>query len=179
MELSPRVIAAIEKYFAEADRPEVARLLSEYGDSSNPDGAERIHRIILRISRKDVGRVRKLVEMAKQDYRDVIVAESHPNRTYFAGLLRPGPNAKGGFLSLKLASLEAWKKAGAIVIGGRFMDDGGVFGLYIFAVDSLEQARELVSRDPGVQSGELQFEFHPWFTADGLQVGVPKHFLDV
>ena len=107
MELSPRVRAAIEKHFAKADWPEVARLLSEYGDGSNPDGAERIHRIILRISHKDAGRVRKLVEMAKHDYRDVIVAESHPNRTYIAGLLRPGPNAKWCFYVTEAGLIES------------------------------------------------------------------------
>ena len=167
------------KYFPEAEQPEVARLLDECSESVSPDGAERIQLVILRISRKDVNRVRTLVEMAKRDYRDVIVAESHPNRTYIVGLLRRGPNATSEFISLKLASLEAWKKAGAIVIGGQCLHDNELRGLYIFTVDSIEAAEALVSGDPAIQSGELQFEFHGWLTVDGLQVGVPKDFLDV
>ena len=75
--------------------------------------------------------------------------------------------------------MKAWKKADAIVIGGRCTDDSSLYGLYIFTLDSVEQAETLVSSDPAIQSGELQFEFHPWFTADGLQVGVPKEFLEV
>lgn len=121
-----------------------------------------------------------LVEAAKRDYRDVIAWASHPQRTYIVGLLRPGPNAPAGRkTSLRLASIQSWKKAGAIVIGGQCLDGSAFRGLYIFTVDSVEAARELTGMDPGIQSGELMFEFHPWITADGLQVEVPKDFLDV
>jgi hypothetical protein len=58
--------------------------------------------------------------------------------------------------------------------------DGSDFkGLYIFTVDSVQAAQELAATDSGVASGILMFEFHEWITADGLQVGVPKDFLDV
>ena len=77
MDLSPRVLAAVEKYFSEPDRAEVKRLLSKYGDEVHHlVEAERIHLVILRISRKDVQRVETLVNMAKRDYRDVILAEA-------------------------------------------------------------------------------------------------------
>jgi hypothetical protein len=46
-------------------------------------------------------------------------------------------------------------------------------------VDSAQKAKELTDTDPGVASGMLAFEFHEWLTVDGLQVGVPKDFLDV
>ncbi len=179
MDLSPRVRAAIERYFQPAEQAEVAGMLSELGENASPDGAERLQLIILRISYQDVKRVRVLMDMAKHDYRDVIVAESHPNRTYIVGLLRKGPDATSEFVSLKLASLEAWKKAGAIIIGGQCVNDEALRGLYIFKVDSIEAAQALVSSDPAIQSGRLQFEFHRWLTADGLQVGAPKEFLDV
>ena len=179
MDLSPRVLAAVEKYFSEPDRAEVKRLLSKYGDEVHQLEAERIHLVILRISQKDVQRVEALVNMAKRDYRDVIMAEAQPNRTYVVGLLRKGPNATESFTSLSLASLSGWKKTGAIVIGGRCLDQSELLGFYVFTVDSLEAAQALVSGDPAIQSGQLAFEFHPWLTADGLKVGVPKQFLDV
>jgi len=95
-------------------------------------------------------------------------------------LLRNGPNAApGNRETLKLSSLQKWKRAGSIVIGGLSLEGGDFRGLYIFTVDSIEEAEELVNGDPAIQSGSLRFEFHSWITADGLQVGIPKHYLDI
>jgi hypothetical protein len=179
MTLTARVIAAIDKYFPESDRAAVAELLSRCAGASE-QGAERIHLLILRMSRREVARVRSLVKAAQRDYRDVIMWESNPTRTYIVGLLRRGPNAApGDKTTLKLASLKRWKDAGAITIGGLFIDDSDARGIYIFTVDSVEAALALAGTDPAIQSGALMFEFHPWLTVDGLQVGVPKDFLDV
>jgi hypothetical protein len=46
-------------------------------------------------------------------------------------------------------------------------------------VESIEEAQALVESDRAIAAGRLRFEFHPWMTADGPQVGVPKEFLDV
>jgi hypothetical protein len=178
MELSPKVTAAIDKFFPEAERPVVAELLSSYGERSHEREAERLHLLILKMSRREVGRVRSLVEAAKQDYRDVIMWASQPSRTYIVGLLRKGPNFSRGD-TLKLSSLRDWKQAGAIVIGGSCLDEEELRGLYIFTVDSVAAAEALTQEDPAIEAGRLRFEFHPWHTADGLQVGVPKDFLDV
>jgi len=180
MQLSPKVTACIDRYFPEDEREEVAGLLAEYGEGSSEQGAERIHLLILRMSRRQVSRVRSLVEAARRDYRDVVLWAMQPVRTYYAGLLRTGPNGTPGDKeTLRLASLERWKKAGAVVIGGLILDGSDLRGLYIFTVDSLAEAEALVETDPAIASGRLRFEFHPWTTADGLQVGVPKDFLDV
>ena len=170
--MTERVAAAIEKYFSVEDRADVAALL----EGQN----ERIQLAILRLSRREAARVRSLVEAARRDYRDVLMWESEPTRVYIVGLLRSGPNAgPEGRITLQFASLRKWKDAGAIAVGGLFLDETGARGLYIFTVDSVEAAQALVSQDPGVQSGKLVFEFHRWMSADGLQVGVPRDFLDV
>jgi hypothetical protein len=180
MRLSPKVVACIERYFPEAEREEVASLLAEYGEGVSEIGAERIRLLIVKMSRRNVSRIRSLVMAAKRDFRDVVMWATQPTRTYFVGLLRIGPNgAPGDKVTLQLPSLEKWKKAGAIVIGGLFLDEGDLRGLYIFTVDSLAEAQALVESDPAIASGRLRFEFHLWMTADGLQVGVPKDFLDV
>jgi hypothetical protein len=72
MEISPKVTAAIDKFFAANERASVAELLAQYGDAVHEREAERIHLLILKISRRDVERIRGLVEAAKRDYRDVI-----------------------------------------------------------------------------------------------------------
>ena len=93
MQLSSKVAAAIERFFPDAERMIVAELLGNYGNAPHEREAERIHLLILKISRRDVNRVRDLVEAAKRDYRDVILWASQPSRTYIIGLLRQGPNA--------------------------------------------------------------------------------------
>ena len=177
--MTARVRAAIERHFPAEDRAAVAELLARY-EGETEQGAERIHLLILRMSRRDVDRVRSLVDAARRDYRDIVMWEAQPTRTYIVGLLRRGPHASpGDKTTLKLASLKKWKDGGSIVIGGLFLDETDPKGLYIFTVDSVEAAQALVSADPGIQSGALAFEFHPWMTVDGLQVGAPHHFLDV
>jgi uncharacterized protein YciI len=179
MTLSPRVTAAIQKYFAESEQGAVAELLARY-DGSCPDGAERIQLTILRLSRRDIARVEMLLKVARVDYRDLLVMEQCPMRKYIVGLLRKGPNAQANDkTTLQHASIKRWKDAGAIVIGGRSVDDVAVDGIYIFTVDSLEAAQALTHTDPGIAAGILSFEFHQWVAAGGLQVGVPKDFLDV
>jgi hypothetical protein len=179
MMLTPRVSEGIARYFAGPDQDAVTEMLLTY-TGRNPESEERIHLLILRLSRRSADRVRELVDIARRDYRDLIAMESDPTRTYIVGLLRHGPNAPAGDkTTLNLDSLRRWNKAGAIAIGGLCIDTGDVKGFYIFTVESVEAAQELVNTDPGVQSGILIFEFHEWLTVDGLQVGVPKDFLDV
>lgn len=179
MSLTPRVTAAIQKHFPETEQTAVAELLAGY-NGRTPDGAERIQLLILRLSRRDIARVQKLLKVAQDDYRDLFLMESNPMRKYVVGLLRKGPNAPAGDKTmLQLKSLKRWKEAGAIVVGGRCVGQDEVDGIYIFTVDSLEAAQTLTSEDPAIASGVLTFEFHHWMTVDGLQVGIPKHFLDV
>src|SRR3979411_3270575 len=111
MQLSSKVAAAIERFFPIAERMIVTELLGKYGDAPQEREAERIHLLILKISRRDVNHVRGLVEAAKRDYRDVILWASQPSRTYIVGFLRNGPNALPGRRdTLKLSSLEKWKR---------------------------------------------------------------------
>jgi hypothetical protein len=109
MEISPKITAAIDRFFPEAERPLVAALLAGYGDVAHEREAERIHLLVLKISRRDVNRVRDLVKAAKRDYRDVILWASRPSRRYVAGQLR---NDRTPCLAtgrpLKLSSLEKW-----------------------------------------------------------------------
>jgi hypothetical protein len=170
MALSETIEAEIEKRFSESDREAVRGLLSECRD-------DRVRLSILRLSRGNVQRVGNLVEAAKRDYRDVIAWASQPTRTYLVGLLRKGPQwspeDENGRTHLSLEALRSWKNQGAIVVGGWFMDFGDPRGLYIFTVDSIDEAQALVQSDEAIQSGKLMFEFHPWLAPDGLKIASP------
>lgn len=173
MELTPGLVARIEKKFPECDRSVVRALVTACRN-------ERVALAVLRLSRGKVRRVETLVESARRDYRDVLAAAAQPTRTYIAGLLRKGPAwsdaDENGRTHLDMRQLRAWKDAGSIVVGGWFMDLGDPRGLYIFTVDSIEEARALVQSDPAIQSGKLVFEFHPWLAPDGLKIATDSDY---
>jgi hypothetical protein len=169
--LSKIIDGEIEKRFTESDREKVRTLLSA------SEGDDRLCLAILRLSRGKVARVQELVQAAKSDYRNVIAWASKPTRTYIVGLLRKGPNwgptDENGRTHLSGELLRNWKDQGAILVGGWFMDFGDHRGLYIFTVDSVEEAQALVQSDEGIQSGKLMFEFHPWLAPAGLKIASP------
>ena len=180
MEISPKVAAAIEKFFAADEQAVVAELLAQYGDAGHEREAERIHLLILKMSRRDIERIRSLVKAAKRDYRDVIAWATQSTRRYVVGLLRNGPAAlPGKFTTLQPSSIQKWKREDSIVVGGLSPGDDDLRGLYIFKVESIEAAQSLVAADPAIQSGQLRFEFHAWLAPAGLQVGKPTDYLDI
>ncbi len=67
-----------------------------------------------------------------------------------------------------LANLAALRAAGKLVAAGPFSEqpDESLRGLCIFAT-SLDEARELMSRDPAVLAGRLEAEVMTWWTERG------------
>jgi uncharacterized protein len=61
--------------------------------------------------------------------------------------------------------LAAMKK---LVVAGPFGDDGRLRGIFVFRVNSLEEARALTLTDPAVQAGRLALELHPWVVPAGI-----------
>ena len=55
-----------------------------------------------------------------------------------------------------------------LVVAGPFGDDGRLRGIFVFRVDSLEEARKLTLTDPAVQAGRLALELHPWLVPEGI-----------
>jgi hypothetical protein len=57
-------------------------------------------------------------------------------------------------------------------VGGMFVDFNEPRGLYIFTVDSVEEAQALVQNEPNIVAGKVVFEFHPW-RAPELRITLP------
>ena len=96
--------------------------------------------------------------------------------TVYMGLLKRGPraaewDAKPGELAelqeVHLANNARLVESGKLVLLGPFTDDGYWRGVFVFKVDSLEEAQALAATDPSVQAGRLAFEFHPWMIEKG------------
>jgi hypothetical protein len=72
-ELSQRVAALIEKIFSAADVPQIRGMIREFHWAPQPLIDERIHLDILEICDGKMEKVRELVELAKIDWRDLIM----------------------------------------------------------------------------------------------------------
>ena len=51
---------------------------------------------------------------------------------------------------------------GKLVAAGPFLDNGKLWGIFVFKVESLAEATELTEADPAVRAGRLAMEVHPW-----------------
>lgn len=96
--------------------------------------------------------------------------------TVYMGLLKRGPRAAewdakpeelAKLQEAHLANNARLVESGKLILLGPFTDDGYWRGVFVFKVDSLEEAEALAASDPSVQAGRMAFEFHPWMIEKG------------
>jgi uncharacterized protein YciI len=97
-------------------------------------------------------------------------ADKHGMRAYVLVILKTGPtrvpdgDARKAMFAGHFANMERLSKAGKLVLAGPFEEDpDGWRGLFVFAVDSIDEARKLTETDPVIQRGEMVAEFHRWY----------------
>lgn len=96
-------------------------------------------------------------------------ADDYGMAQYVMAFLKPGPNRsenKEERMALQRAHLDNINRLaeeGKLVLAGPFMDDGEIRGIYIFDVQTIEEARALTETDPAIQAGALVMELHPWY----------------
>ncbi|MFN0156786.1 MAG: YciI family protein [Bacteroidota bacterium] len=67
-----------------------------------------------------------------------------------------------------MANINRLAEEKKLVLAGPFTDGGYYRGVFIFAVNSLEEANELTGTDPAVKAGRLKIELHEWMSAEGV-----------
>jgi uncharacterized protein YciI len=67
-----------------------------------------------------------------------------------------------------LANIGRLAEMKKLVVAGPFGDDGTLRGIFVFRVNSLEEARSLAQTDPAVQAGRLALQIHPWVVPEGI-----------
>ena len=72
------VVAVVEKTFPEASHSRVLELLDSYGVESYERERQRVQLAILKLSEGSEEKLRELVAVAKQDYRDVLFWADNP-----------------------------------------------------------------------------------------------------
>jgi uncharacterized protein YciI len=101
-------------------------------------------------------------------------ADDYGMRRYVMAFLKAGPNRPSDpdqSAALQRAHMDNIRRLaedGALVLAGPFLDGGELRGIYVFAVDSVEEAEALTATDPAVQAGSLVMELHPWYGSAAL-----------
>lgn len=91
---------------------------------------------------------------------------------YHFVLLNSGTNAATGSPSdgQKLMLDHLWNirrmmDEGKMAAAGPLADGGAIAGIFVFATDSMDQAKAWANTDPMVKVGRLTPEIHPWYVA--------------
>jgi uncharacterized protein YciI len=102
-------------------------------------------------------------------------ADERGMRRYVLVVLKTGPTrvpdgeARTAMFAGHFANMERLARAGKLVVAGPFMpNDTGWRGLFIFAVDSVNEAKALAETDPVIVEGEMVAEYHPWYGSAAL-----------
>lgn len=112
------------------------------------------------------------------DYDSVLAkklgADQYGMKHYVMAFLKTGPNQITDSLKrielqkAHLKNIIRLAKEGKLIVAGPFLDDQPVEGIFIFNVETIEEARALTNTDPAIQSGELVMELRPWYGSAAL-----------
>ena len=102
-------------------------------------------------------------------------ADDYGMHRYVMALLKAGPNrssdkkAAAELQRAHMANIQRLAKEGVLVLAGPFLDRGELRGIYVFDVDTVEEARKLTETDPAVKAGSLVMELHPWYGSAAIK----------
>jgi uncharacterized protein YciI len=97
-------------------------------------------------------------------------ADANGMRRYVLVILKTGPTRvpdgakRDAMFAGHFANMERLAKEGKLALAGPFAKDpDGWRGLFVFAVDSIDEAKALTATDPVVVNGEMLAEYHAWY----------------
>src|SRR5690606_31902210 len=101
-------------------------------------------------------------------------ADDYGMKKYIFAFLKRGPNRtldKEEAAKLQTAHLEnitRMAKECKLVLAGPFFGNDDLRGIYIFNVETLEEAKELTETDPAIKAGSLVMELKEWYGSAAL-----------
>lgn len=108
-------------------------------------------------------------------------ADEYGMKRYVMAFLKMGPNrdqdsAKAAELQCAhLDNINRLAEAKKLVVAGPFLDAGDIRGIYIFNVETVEEAEALTNTDPAIKAGRLVMELHPWYGSAALMECADRH----
>jgi uncharacterized protein YciI len=101
-------------------------------------------------------------------------ADKYGMKKYVLAFLKSGPNrlqdsaARAALQMAHLKNITRLADAGKLVVAGPFLDDQPIRGIFIFNVETIEEAKKLTETDPAIQAGSLVMELHPFYCSAAL-----------
>lgn len=101
-------------------------------------------------------------------------ADDYGMKHYVMAFLKRGPNQNQSPEEVQRLQRAHMDNIGRLaeqrklVVAGPFMDDTELRGVYIFDVETVEEAEELTKTDPAITAGRLIMELHPWYGSAAL-----------
>jgi uncharacterized protein YciI len=101
-------------------------------------------------------------------------ADQYGMKHYVMAFLKTGPTKVTDSLKrielqkAHLKNIIRLANEGKLIVAGPFLDDQPVEGIFIFNVETIEEAKALTNSDPAIQSGELVMELRPWYGSAAL-----------
>lgn len=109
-------------------------------------------------------------------------ADDYGMKKYVFCLLKSGTNTTASKEETKklfeghMANIGKLAKEGKLVVAGPFMkNDRNYRGIYIFNVETIEEAKALVATDPAINAKLLEAELTPWYATAALQETLKIH----
>jgi len=115
-----------------------------------------------------------------RDNSDATAAEESSMQRYWFGMIYKGPNydqeqspeEQTALMTAHLGRIHELAVSGEMALAGPFTADPELadpfLGLFLYDVETREEAEALAASDPAVQSGRLRVEIHEWWGVSGL-----------
>ncbi|KAF2342681.1 YciI family protein [Flavobacterium tistrianum] len=107
-------------------------------------------------------------------------ADEYGMKKYVFCLLKSGSNTTASKEESKklfeghMANIGKLAKEGKLVVAGPFMkNDRNYRGIFIFNVETIEEAKTFIATDPAIKANLLEAELTPWYCTASLQE-IPK-----
>lgn len=103
-------------------------------------------------------------------------ADERGMRPYVLVILKTGPKTipagkeRDEMFAGHFANMTRLAAEGKLVVAGPLDRVDGWRGLFIFAVDSVEEAKKLTETDPVIVKGEMIAEYHKYYGSAGLMM---------
>jgi uncharacterized protein YciI len=104
-------------------------------------------------------------------------ADERGMRHYVLVILKTGPTRvpdgekRDAMFAGHFANMERLAKQGKLALAGPFAKDpDGWRGLFVFAVESIDEAKALAATDPVIVNGEMVAEYHAWYGSAAIML---------
>ena len=133
--------------------------------------------LFLLLSKNLISQTNNELKMENQydsSYAEKLGADDYGMKKYVMAFLKSGKaetknESEAQQLQMEhMKNIQIMAEEGKLLIAGPFTDNGELRGIYIFNVETVEEAEELTSTDPAIKAGVLVMELHPWYGSAAL-----------